>query len=465
MMQQKLIKKILHVEGMSCRSCELRIESTLKNIEGIIEVKASFGESRIYLTYEDNIVQLNNIIRLIKELDYDIKGEWSGESVFQREGKGKIRRNELQVTRLLGMGVVFFAIYILIKHSIGFNFIPEINQSMGYGILFIVGALTSLHCIAMCGGINLSQSVAYKTADNGDGMISRLRPSILYNAGRVTSYTIIGGIVGGLGSVVSLSGAAKGSVAIISGIFMIIMGINMLNIFPFLKRLTPGIPKMLGSKVYNNKRNYGPYYVGLLNGLMPCGPLQAMQLYALGTGSIAAGAASMFFFSLGTFPLTFGFGAITSVMSGRFTKKMLKGSAVLIIILGVIMLDRGLNLSGISIGSSLSSSPSGSISKKMDNIQVVTTVLESGRYAPITVEKGVPVRWIIKAEESDLNGCNNPLTIPGYNITKKLVPGDNIIEFTPVEEGIIPYTCWMGMIKSNIKVIGDINEVPDNQTE
>jgi len=283
---------------------------------------------------------------------------------------------------------------------------------MGYGVLFLVGLLTSLHCIAMCGGINISQCVSYTSK----GKDNKLKPSILYNMGRVISYTIIGGIAGGLGSVVNFSGTAKGFVSIFAGSFMIIMGINMLNIFPGLKKLNIRMPKFFGNKIYNNGNKSGPFYIGLLNGLMPCGPLQSMQLYALGTGSVVNGALSMFFFSIGTVPLMFGLGAFSSLISNKLSHKIMKISAALVMVLGVIMLNRGLSLSGIAVpNSSVSAS---NISVIEDNIQTITTRMESGRYTPITVQKGVPVRWTIIAEEDDLNGCNNPVTIPKYNIQK-----------------------------------------------
>ena len=58
-----------------------------------------------------------------------------------------------------------------------------------------------------------------------------------------------------------------------------------------------------------------------------------------------------------------------------------------------------------------------------------------------------------------MNGCNNPVTITEYDIEKELVPGDNIIEFTPREEGNIVYTCWMGMLNGYVKVVDVINKV------
>ena len=83
------------------------------------------------------------------------------------------------------------------------------------------------------------------------------------------------------------------------------------------QKTEPSNAKLFGNKIYSNNGKHGPFYIGLLNGLMPCGPLQAMQIYALGTGSFVMGAASMFFFSVGTVPLMFGFGVLSSILSKK----------------------------------------------------------------------------------------------------------------------------------------------------
>ncbi len=152
----------------------------------------------------------------------------------------------------------------------------------------------------------------------------------------------------------------------------------------------------------------------------------------------------------------FGFGAISSLLSSKFTHKMLKVCSTLVIILGIVMVNRGLALSGMNIA--LASSSSGSVAKVEGGIQTVNTKLEPDSYKPIIVQKGIPVKWIIMAEQADLNGCNNSITIPKYNLQKKLVPGDNIIEFTPEEEGNIVFSCWMGMISSKIKVVSELRK-------
>jgi plastocyanin domain-containing protein len=125
------------------------------------------------------------------------------------------------------------------------------------------------------------------------------------------------------------------------------------------------------------------------------------------------------------------------------------------------MLNRGLVLSGLNTNIVLGASPQASgIAKVEGNVQVIETKLNSGRYSPIIVQKGIPVKWTISASQSDLNGCNEKINIPEYGIeNKQLVSGDNIIEFTPDKSGNYIYTCWMGMISSNIKVVDDISAV------
>lgn len=456
-MEENLVLKILHVEGMTCTGCETRIENAIKKLDGVENVKVSYSNSNVYVTYDIDAVNLNTIIEAVEKLNYKVKN------------KSNSIRNKPQfmgVGQIVGIAVIILALYIIIRNTVGFNFIPQVNQSMGYGILFFMGMLTSLHCVAMCGGINLSVCVQYKAVTDGS-KFDKLKPSALYNLGRVISYTIVGGIVGGIGSVVSFSGTAKGVVAILSGFFMIIMGINMLNIFPVLRKLNPRMPKIFSRKVHENGINRGPLIVGFLNGLMPCGPLQAMQIYALGTGSAMTGALSMFLFCLGTIPLMFGFGAVSSFLSGKFTHRMMKVSAVLVLLLGVLMLNRGLLLSGFNTSVVLGMSASGSgVAKIEGNVQIVNTKLDSGRYSPIIVQKGIPVKWIITADSSDINGCNNSINVPEYNLeNKQLKAGQNVIEFTPGEEGNFVYSCWMGMITSNIKVVSDLSSVSDEDKQ
>jgi sulfite exporter TauE/SafE len=355
------------------------------------------------------------------------------------------------VTRLNGNDILSF-----LRDLFLLKYLPNIQTGASYGLLFIFGVLTSFHCLAMCGGIAISQSVAKKQTEDKNSQTKRsifFMPTLLYNAGRVVSYAVIGGIVGGVGRIVNFSGALKGIIPIIGGIFMIIMAINLIGVFPFLRKLNISMPAFIAKKIRNGN-NYGPLYVGIMNGLMPCAPLQIVQLYALSTRSVLYGAATSFIFALGTVPILFSFGLINSVINKKYSTKILKISAVIVLILGIGMVGRGLSLSGLHIDTSNLVKDYNTIAtaKIEGNVQNVTTEIKSDSYPPIVVHKGVHVKWTIKVSEDNINDCNNTINIPQFKIEKKLQVGDNLIEFTPSEDGKISYSCWMGMIKSKIIV-------------
>jgi sulfite exporter TauE/SafE len=300
----------------------------------------------------------------------------------------------------------------------------------------------------MCGGIHLSQCIGFQY-DAKKWKIERCKPSFLYNAGRIISYTTIGFVIGALGSIVSLNGVARGAVALIAGMCMIIIGFNLLNIFPNLRALPIRMPQFLTRGI----REKSPLTIGLLSGFMPCGPLQAMQLYALATGDPVHGALAMFIFSIGTVPLMFCFGTVSSLLSMKFTSKLMTVSAVLIIVLGVLMFNTGLSMSGfLGVGTERSDT-SGFQPVIVEGYQIVTIEVLPYAYAPITIKNNVPVKFNLHAEERNINGCNNAIIIPEYDIKKEIKPGDNIIEFTPTKTGIIPYSCWMNMIRSSITIV------------
>lgn len=358
-----------------------------------------------------------------------------------------------------------------IKNLFMLKYIPEISNDAGLGILFVLGLLTSLHCLGMCGGIAISQTVKSPKEGWAASKYQWIMPSVLYNGGRIIGYTAVGAVIGGIGKVIGFNGTLKGLVPLVGGIFMIIMGINLLDILPSLRRFNVRMPYFIARKL-TGKHNYGPFIVGLLTSLMPCGPLQIVQLYAMGTGSVIGGASAMFIFSLGTLPLLFLFGIVNSLISKKHTNIVLKLSAFIVIVLGFVMVGRGLSLSGYSVDilsftssnsvdvSSITKSNSKGnpavgegIAKIEGNVQTVTTSIKSGSFPEITVQKGIPVKWTIKASEDELNGCNNAIIIPKLKLEVSFQVGDNIVEFTAHETGEITYTCWMGMIKSKINVV------------
>lgn len=440
----KIKREIIKVYDMTCTSCEGRVERALKKVTGVVNVMASYSAQQVTVEYNSEICNNEQLKEAIKKAGYSTKNS-----------------NNI---KFAGFFIVVAAILLIGNSTSGFDMSSKLNNA-SYMVLFIVGMLTSIHCVGMCGGIMLTQSILKEEKSK----FQTLMPAILYNAGRVTSYTIIGGIVGALGSVLSLSLNVKAGLQIFAGVFMVIMGLNMAG-FSIFRKLNIKLP---WSSCSVKRKPKAPFLVGMLNGLMPCGPLQTMQLYALGTGSALNGALAMFVFSLGTFPLMLGFGAISGFLSKGYTKQLLKFSGFLVIILGIIMGNRGLALAGVRVpsintlvqGTSTSASQANIAKPTMeDGVQVIRMTADNQGYTPnvFYVEKGVPVKWIITG--SKLNSCNNAVVIPSLNIQKTLKSGENIIEFTPDDKDI-NFSCWMGMIRGVIKVTDNLDSVDTSKAD
>lgn len=439
------------IGGMTCAGCRTRIENALRNTPGVRSAKVNCSGGFADVSYDASAVSVSEIRASIERLDYKVLSQGS------LPGK-KDSGSKVKTCRVFGLIIIIAALYFLITRLKLSDSLPLAEAGMGYGMLLLIGLLTSVHCIAMCGGINLTQCIPQSGG-------SPLRASALYNIGRVISYTVVGFIVGALGSVITLGGVLKGAVQIIAGMFMVIMGVNMLGIFPWLYKLTPRMPSFIASRVNAEKgKSKSPLIIGLLNGLMPCGPLQAMQIYALSTGSPIKGAVSMLLFSIGTVPLMFGLGALSSLLTKKFTHKVVTVGAVFVTVLGLTMLSQGAALSGLFFGSLLpqtQSAADGSAAENeiVDGVQIVASVLSSGSYPKITVQQGIPVKWTIDAPQGSINGCNNRIYIPEYGIEYAFKQGVNVIEFTPDETGRFQYNCWMGMIRGIITVVPQRTEV------
>lgn len=431
-------KQKIKVYNMTCTSCEARIEKALMNIHGVTKVLADYKNESVFLEYDDEICNMEQIKKTISKLGYST------------ENSGNFK--------LIGMLIIVLAIFVLSKAGNSFDMNSKLENA-SYLVLFIVGVFTSLHCIGMCGGIMLSQSISTENKSK----FQALKPAILYNLGRVISYTILGGIVGALGSVFSLSLGFKAGLQVFAGVFMIIMGLNMSG-YGIFRKFNIKLPWSACNIKKNGKT---PFIIGVLNGFMPCGPLQTMQLYALGTGSAINGAASMFIFALGTVPLMLGFGAISGLLSKDHTKQLVKFGGILIVVLGLIMGNRGLSLAGINISpmallnntSRQTDSPANTSKATIENgVQVITMTANGRGYTPnvLYVQKNMPVKWVINGEL--LTSCNNAIVVPSMNIEKKLESGENIITFTPGDKDI-NFSCWMGMIGGVIKVVDDITAI------
>ena len=126
-------------------------------------------------------------------------------------------------------------INILLNKLFGFNvfnMIPTINNNITFGMLFVTGLFTSIHCISMCGAINL-----YASSNNNTNNLKKFKNPLLYNLGRLISYTVLGAIIGGIGKAFSINYTVQNTIILIASIFMIAMSLSMLGIITISNRI------------------------------------------------------------------------------------------------------------------------------------------------------------------------------------------------------------------------------------
>jgi hypothetical protein len=165
----------------------------------------------------------------------------------------------------------------------------------------------------------------------------------------------------------------------------------------------------------------------------------------------------MFLFSVGTIPALYIFGSAGSSLNKKNSLRLVKVSALVVLIMGVSMIGRGVSLSGIDIGyASRNYQDVTRIPKNLKiarDVQYVETQVHLEKFDEITVRKGIPVVWTIKAAAKDLDSCSETFMMPAFKIKTKITEGKNIIKFKPEKAGDYVYCSWCAMIKSKIHVI------------
>ncbi|PKL25758.1 MAG: hypothetical protein CVV47_03700 [Spirochaetae bacterium HGW-Spirochaetae-3] len=451
--------------GMTCVSCEKRVETAALAVAGVSFAKAEAARNRLTIglipaASQEAVVE--QVAAAVTAAGYEASSADKARSLPGRD-------TVLAIAIGTGLAAAFFAL----DRSGLATFAP--GRGATAAALAASGILASFHCVSMCGGIALSQALRA-----GSATVSRwasLKSSIIYNVGRISGYTAIGALVGSLGSVLDLGPRGRAAVMFIAAAFMAVMGLRLAGLMPAPRRRDGSVLTRIRDAVGSRAAGLGPFAVGLANALMPCGPLQAAQAFALASGSAVGGALAMFAFSAGTVPLMLAFGAGGSLLSRRFRSMAARAGGVLVLFLGVASFGRAWALAGLGIPGSGSPitlagtagtvataaagpTPSGTpptggaaVAAARDGYQEVVFALAPRAYRKIVVAAGVPVKWTIRAAAKDINGCNNAIVVPAYDLVKDLVPGDNVIEFLPDRPGTIQYSCWMGMIRSTIEVV------------
>lgn len=431
----------LKITGMTCASCELVLERNIRKIAGVegIHVNHKTGIADIKIN-PSNKPSLLEIYAAVKKLGYSI-----GESQKVEEPDQKW----LEIGFFL---IIIFALYKIFQSLDLVSLTGSIGDSATFAGILLIGLVAGTSsCLAVTGGLLLSMAAKYNEVHGGATRWQKFKPLLMFNIGRLVSYFILGGLVGVLGQTITLSSHMTGIMNIVIALVMLYLALSILKIIP--KGSFPiRPPKWLSHKIANlseHEHPAAPFALGALTFFLPCGFTQSLQLVALASGSFLTGSLTMFIFALGTLPALLGISAISASAKGRTSRLFLRFSGTLVLILSLFNLNSGLILSGIDVKSSKESATA---ALQTEDFQTIVMDVTSYSYSPdsFTIQSGKPT-YIIANVEQDLGGCISVLTVPDFDLSISLKPGENKLgPFTPVDDFFI--TCPMGMFSAKVNV-------------
>lgn len=340
---------------------------------------------------------------------------------------------------------------------------------MNLWLIFLTGlTVGGLTCLAVQGGL-LASVIAAKEeeeVEKGTNKRDTVFPTLAFLVAKLIAYTLLGFILGGFGGAIGINQSIQVIMQLVAGFYMIAVALNLLNVHPIFRYAVIQPPKFLTRRVKNASKNkdlFAPALLGAMTIFIPCGTTLAMEALAISSANPFLGASIMAAFILGTTPLFFGVGWLTSVMGDNFRAKFLKLAAIVVIYLGITSVNGALVAGGSPItlqalaGMIQTNSQPKQTEKLYSEVPTSQTVqidVTARGYSPnyIKVKKDSPVTMTLVGK--DAYSCASAFRIPSLGISKNLQPNETYkVTFTPKEVGKIAFTCSMGMYSGVIEVI------------
>lgn len=454
------------IDGMTCRSCEITIERKWKKMPGVkhVDVNAATGVAKLKVAGQ--VPTLSELTAALNDSKYRLHQN------SKKAARASVASQRLSFWRLIGL----FALVLFIGHIFSRLGLLKgsftVGNAMSFGAVLVLGLVAaSSSCIAVTGGLLLSAAAKFNERYAAATRMGRMRPVLLFVGGRIVSYTVLGGLLGVVGSVLTPSPFVTALLIILAAVYMLIMGLDMLHIAPsWLKSILPRLPKALSHRIMDSEGKahpLAPFALGAATFFLPCGFTQALQLYAITTGSFATGAATLLAFALGTAPALLALGFASSSLKGKAGRFFFQFSGALVVVLGLWNIQNGLAVAGYPLswpsrggqevaqaagaGTHGTTSLSGIRQGQAQVIQMGFN--DYGDYEPkhFTLQAGVPVRWEVDGTKAA--GCTTVLTSRKLGIQKVLARGINTIEFIPQQPGEIQFSCSMGMMRGSFTVL------------
>lgn len=448
------MKKIeIPIKGMHCKSCTVLIAAELNKIPGVSDASVDLKTSTATIKYSDYEPARAELDRAVKAAGNDYSLGYDEKTLFN---------SDRSVYKLFIINLIIISSIFVFAQSIGLTDLKftGINNAGLMALLLGVTAGFST-CMALIGGLVLGLSSRFAEKHRSATATQRFRPHLFFNLGRILTFFMLGGVIGLFGSIFKIDSTFMGLLTIGVGFVMIILGLQLTELFPKLSgktiTLPAGLIKFIGIKNHNTKE-YSHKNAMILGGLtffLPCGFTQAMQLVAISSGSFVTGSIVMGLFAIGTAPGLLGIGGLTSIVKGEFAKNFFRFAGAAVVLMAFYNINTGWILTGYNFDLNFnipSSSKSVVIDKDAIILSTEFTLADDISVKDFTVEVGKSYVLNVDAKD-DGQGCMSTIMIPGlYNTPILITKGKIQLPFKPTKIGKYKITCAMGIVRGIINV-------------
>lgn len=468
---------------MHCQSCEVLITEELEALPDVQKAHVSLRTKTATITAK-HLPPQAAIARAINTAGYEIG----------YDEKPVINKNP-RVLKDVAIGMLVVFALFLVFSKLGLANVTNVDMSgASVGLMALMIGLTAgfSTCMAMIGGLVLGVSARHAEKHPTATPMQKFRPHLFFNLGRIVSFIVLGGVIGAVGSAFQLQGGVLGLLTIAVGVVMLLLGLQLTELFPRLKgaiALPSSIGKFIGIKKHGEREysHKNSAFLGATTFFLPCGFTQAMQLLAVSTGSWSTGALIMGMFAIGTTPGLLSIGGLTSVVKGVFAQRFFRVVGVVVVAMAFINISNGYNLLGISSifnnngsatntsttmqqtipeqantdGSNTTTTPQQTTPEPtkadLEPVILATTFRLDTDIVPSSFTTKVGQKTTIEVDvKEDGQGCMSTIMIPGLSEKPQyLKSGKKItMTFTPKKAGTYKITCAMGISRGTLKVEG-----------
>jgi uncharacterized protein len=454
--QPRALEKTVPIKGMHCASCELLIAEELESIPGVTSAQASLKSNSATIMSAEQVSD-KDIESAVRAAGYEV-GYESGQKPFFTHNERIWKDFAIGIIVVLGLYVLFQVLGID-------KLVSSTSNSTSTGTMALLVGLTAgfSTCMALIGGLVISVAAKYAENHPTETALQKFRPHLFFNAGRIVSFIAFGAIIGAIGSAFALKGTFLGLLTIAVGGVMLVLGLQLTEIFPQITRgltLPSGLARKLGINT-RKEREYShknAFLMGAATFFLPCGFTQAMQLLAVSTGNPLQAAVIMGAFAIGTTPGLLTLGGLTSVVKGAFAQRFFRIVGVIVIAMALINFTNGFTLAGLNRFLD-SSKPMVNTAVQQDSsegsviLNATFKLKEDIVPSTFTTKVGQKTTLVVDVKE-DGQGCMSTIMIIGLDDSPQYLKKGKKIEltFTASKPGTYTIACAMGVPRGSITV-------------